>query len=75
MTIADDYGTFSPWLGVAYLGVFSLGTLVSMLIFGGLLGAVFERVTRRGERLIRGLRTLLAFGAIGFGGYLLYGVT
>jgi hypothetical protein len=39
-------------------------------VFGGLLGLLFEYLQRRGDLLLRVLRTLVGLGSIGFGMYL-----
>lgn len=61
-----------PWYGVAYLLTFGVGVLLSMLLFGGVLGAVFRGLAACGGWLIRALRIAVAFGSIGFGGYLVH---
>jgi cytochrome c biogenesis protein CcdA len=62
--------TGSPWLGLGYIVLFSIGVLVAMIVFGGLLGLLFEYLQRRGDLLLRVLRTLVGLGSIGFGVYL-----
>ncbi|HKK13287.1 MAG TPA: sulfite exporter TauE/SafE family protein [Gammaproteobacteria bacterium] len=64
----------SPWVGLAYLLVFSLGVLSSMLVFGGLLGGVYGWLNRWGERGVRAVRGLVGMSSIAFGGYLLVGL-
>ena len=66
-----DLGS-SPWLGMGYLFLFSLGVIVSMLTFSGLLGVTFKWFYRKGNRAVQLLRTGVAMNAIGFGSYLLY---
>ena len=61
----------SPWLGFAYLVLFSGGGLVSMILFGGLIGYFFDRLARLGPGLLNGARVVLALGSIGFGAFLL----
>jgi len=61
----------SPWWGMAYLLLFSVGVLVSMLLCGGVLGLVFERLSRYGQRLFDGMRCTVGIGAVLLGGYLL----
>jgi ABC-type nickel/cobalt efflux system permease component RcnA len=61
----------SPWLGMAYLLLFSCGVLVSMLIFGGLLGSTVNWLSRWGDRTVQLLRTSVAISSIGFGAFLL----
>ena len=62
----------SPWLGMGYLMLFSLGVIVSMLTFSGLLGITFRWLSRWGDRTVQILRTGVALNAIGFGCYLLF---
>jgi hypothetical protein len=61
----------SPLGGLAYLLVFSAGVLASMILFGGLLGVFFDRLTRLGAGLITGVRTAVALGSIGAGSLML----
>jgi sulfite exporter TauE/SafE len=63
----------SPWIGLAYLLLFGLGVLASMLVFGGLLGGVFSWLSHWGDLIVRRVRMTVALGSIGFGGYLLQG--
>jgi cytochrome c biogenesis protein CcdA len=58
--------------GLLYLGLFSLGALLAMLLFGGLLGLVFTRLAHWGERGLVLLRGLIAGGSLGVGLLLLY---
>ena len=61
----------SPWLGMAYLALFSLGVLLAMIFFGGLLGGTFAWINRWGTPALRLTRTVVAISAIGFGLHLL----
>lgn len=61
----------SPWQGMFYLILFASGVLVSMLIFGGLLGGTFHWLARWGTRSIQVLRSSVALSSLGFGSYLL----
>ncbi len=63
----------SPWTGMAYLLLFSLGVLISMFVFGGVLGALFQGASRWGGRLMGGLRMTVGLASIGIGGSLFYG--
>ncbi|MGH8588785.1 MAG: sulfite exporter TauE/SafE family protein [Gammaproteobacteria bacterium] len=63
----------SVWLGIAYLLLFSLGVLLTMLLFGCLLGQLMARLTRFGAVFIAGIRSVLALGTIGLGTHMLYG--
>lgn len=62
----------SPWQGLAYLLLFGSGVIVSMLMFGGLLGGAFHWLARWGQQGVRLLRSTVALSSIGFGGYLLF---
>jgi sulfite exporter TauE/SafE len=64
----------SPALGMAYLLVFSIGVLISMLVFGGLLGRLFSSMQGINRQAIEHLRLLLAIITIGFAVYLMTGV-
>ena len=65
----------SPAWGFLYLGLFSLGVFCSMLLFGGLLHQLFQRLLRWGNGAMTVVRALLATGSLGAGGYLLYHVS
>lgn len=58
-----------PWFGVGYLLMFGVGVLVSMLMFGGALGAVFRGLLTHSQRGVRLLRAVVALGSIGYGSY------
>jgi len=62
----------SPWIGIAYLGLFGLGVLAAMVIFGGLLGGLMTWLRRWGGGLITALRSAVAISAIGLGTHMLY---
>lgn len=62
----------SPWLGMAYLLLFGLGVILSMLVFSGLLGVTFQWLSRWGYRAIQVVRTGVALSSLSFGSYLLY---
>jgi len=64
---------YGPWFGLAYLLIFGVGVLVSMLLFGGLLGMVFDRLAKQGERVFRVTRMLVALSSMLFGAMLLHG--
>ena len=63
----------SPWLGLAYLLIFALGVLISMMVFGGVLGSAMRWLQRFGNAFINGFRKLIAGGSIAFGGFWLVG--
>ena len=64
----------SPWLGMTYLALFSLGVLLAMFLFGGLLGSTFGWLDRCGNGVLRMTRAGVAASAMGFGLYLLQNV-
>jgi nickel/cobalt exporter len=61
----------SPMLGFVYLLIFSVGVLLSMLLFGGLLSLFLKIVERYAERLLIWVRALTGLGAIALGGIML----
>ena len=61
----------SPLLGFVYLLIFSVGVLLSMLLFGGLLSLFLKVVERYAERLLIWIRALTGLGAIVIGGIML----
>ncbi|MBA2592784.1 MAG: sulfite exporter TauE/SafE family protein [Pseudomonadota bacterium] len=63
----------SVWLGIAYLLLFSLGVLLTMLLFGCLLGQLMVRLTLLGAVFIAAIRSAVALGTIGLGTHMLYG--
>jgi ABC-type nickel/cobalt efflux system permease component RcnA len=63
----------SPWLGMLYLLVFSTAVLLAMLIFGGVLGSVYQWLSHWGSAFVKSLKALIASGAIGYGSYLVAG--
>jgi hypothetical protein len=54
-----------------YLVLFGAGVLLSMLVFGGLLGGAFQWLSRWGQRTVQFLRGGVALSSLGLGGYLL----
>lgn len=63
----------SPWWGMAYLLLFSTGVLISMLLCGGALGLMFQRLSRCGRRVFDVMHGTIGIGALLAGGYLLQG--
>lgn len=61
----------SPLLGFVYLFIFSVGVLLSMLLFGGLLNLFLKLVARYAERLLIWIRALTGISAIVLGGVML----
>ena len=62
----------SPWYGMAYLILFSLGVIVAMLLFGGVLGVLFTQFARISGRALQYVRGLVGLGSVEYGGYLLF---
>jgi len=62
-----------PMAGFLYLIIFSLGVIVAMLLFGGLLGFFSNLVISYSEKIFRLIRTVLGVGAIGVGSVILAG--
>ncbi len=50
----------SPIMGMGYLLLFSVGVLLSMVVFGGLLGNVFARLQKTRQQWVESIRLLLA---------------
>ncbi len=63
----------SPWLGLAYLILFCLGVLISMLSFGGFLGVLVDWLRKRVLPLLTVLHFAIAIGTICLGGYWIIG--
>jgi ABC-type nickel/cobalt efflux system permease component RcnA len=63
----------SAWLGMAYLLLFALGVLISMLLFGGLFSSVFNWLNRFGNRLIQSVRAVVAVVTMFIGIQFLFG--
>lgn len=57
----------SPAKGILYILIFSLGVILSMLIFGGLFGHIMKLTQRRGEQATKYLRLFTAAGSIVIG--------
>ena len=62
-----------PMAGFIYLIIFSLGVIVAMLLFGGLLGYFSNIIITYSEKVFRVIRTLLGIGAIGIGSVIFTG--
>lgn len=62
----------SPWLGLAYISIFSFGALISMVTFGGLLGAIFYGLNKRAISLVRGLRIMILIANFCLGAFWVY---
>lgn len=64
----------SAWLGIAYLVIFNIGVLISMLLCASALGELFARLNQAGKRALCTLRYGIAGGSIMAGGYLIKSV-
>lgn len=65
----------SPWIGMGYLLLFGIGVLLTMLLLGGLLGWLLQRLAARAGEVVVMLRAVVGVFAIGFGGWLLHGLS
>jgi sulfite exporter TauE/SafE len=65
----------SAWLGMAYLLFFSLGVLLAMLVFGGVLGGLFRTLGQRYLHALSVLRLCIAVVAMVIGGLMLVAQT
>lgn len=63
----------SPVYGIAYLVVFSAGVFITMIIFGGFLGGVYQWLSKLGTNFVNTLRLIIAASSIAFGAYLVTG--
>jgi len=63
----------SPLSAMVYLLIFCLGVLLSMLVFGGVLGTVFVRLQQVNRQFAELLRLLLAMVTVLFALYLIFG--
>ncbi|WP_455210385.1 HoxN/HupN/NixA family nickel/cobalt transporter [Kaarinaea lacus] len=63
----------SPWLGIAYLAIFAIGVLLSMMLFGGVLSSTIKWLQRFGDKVIAVIRITVASGSVLFGLSLLLG--
>ena len=59
--------------GIIYLLTFSIGVLIAMLIFGGIIGSIYHWLTNWGTRSVRLFRLTIAVGTVLFGGYMVIG--
>jgi len=59
--------------GIFYLLTFSIGVLIAMLVFGGIIGSVYQWLANWGTQSVRLFRLTIAMGTILFGGYMLVG--
>lgn len=64
----------SQLTGLLYLLLFSLGVLLAMLLFGGVLGVAMQAIERAGQKLFTAVRALTGLSAIVLGGFILKGL-
>ena len=64
----------SAFYAIVYLLAFSLGVLIAMLIFGGVIGSIYQFLSKWGARSVKILRLVVAMSSLAFGSYLLTGV-
>jgi len=57
----------APWLGLVYLGLFSLGVFIAMLLIGTGLGQLLQRMDARGLWALRAVRLVIGVGAMATG--------
>ncbi|MBX0292401.1 urease accessory protein [Hymenobacter sp. HSC-4F20] len=63
----------NPWLGVAYLLLFGLGSVLGMLGATGLMSIPFTQRMRFSRNLRAGMVVASALLSIGYGGWMVYG--
>ena len=61
----------SPFVSFGYILIFCTGVVCAMLLFGGLLGHLYDFLGRHGARMINGLRAVVALSSLAFGLHLL----
>ncbi len=69
VAILPMLGSQQASVGLAYLALFSVGVMLSMVIFGLLFGRLQLCLMRFGNRAFQLARLILAVSSIGFGGY------
>lgn len=65
----------NAWLGLCYVGLFSVGVLTTMLVFGCFLGKLQHWISNWGQRLFQISRIIVAFTSIAFGSFWLFATT
>lgn len=63
----------SVWKSIAYIALFSIGVIIAMLAFGGVMGVMFSKLTRYSHKVVLVIQSLTATGSILFGFVLLRG--
>lgn len=72
LAIIPALETENAWIGLAYVTLFSLGVLTTMLVFGVFLGKLQGWIVGCGQGLFRVSRIVVACGSIAFGSYWLF---
>ena len=75
LAIIPALETSNVWVGLFYVGLFSLGVLTTMLIFGCFLGKLQNWISSWGQRLYQISRVIVAFTSIAFGSFWLFSST
>ena len=75
LAIIPALETSNAWLGLCYVGLFSLGVLTTMLVFGCFLGKLQHWISSWGQRLFQISRVIVAFTSIAFGSFWLFSST
>jgi nickel/cobalt exporter len=75
LAIIPALETSNAWVGLFYVGLFSLGVLTTMLIFGCFLSKLQNWISSWGQRLFQISRIIVAFTSIAFGGFWLFSST
>lgn len=60
------------WVSIAYLVLFSVGVMLSMMVFGLGLGSLQKKLAQRSARLFQGLRYGIAGASIALGSFWLF---
>jgi nickel/cobalt exporter len=69
LAIIPALKTNNAWLGLAYVGLFSLGVLTTMLVFGCFLGKLQRWLSNWGQRVFQISRICIALTSIAFGSF------
>ena len=64
----------SLWMGLAYIGLFGVGSLLGMATISSVIAVPLQASARRLGRLYDGVEALVALGTIAIGVHVVYGV-
>jgi ABC-type nickel/cobalt efflux system permease component RcnA len=64
----------SFWLGLAYIGLFGVGSLVGMAVVSSVIAVPLQASARRLGRLYDGVEALVALATIAIGVHVVYGI-